>query len=168
MEIYLVMNVLVGTGATTAASSRPAIGRRDWLRTSPDRRSCRRDLVCARQDGPGTPPARDALEQDLRDALDSLMRIEARIRELQALLAAEPLEASLACGAGAQLGATVTLRLPDGEEASYVLVSPAEAAPRRGRLSVASPIGRALVGAKPGDEVVAQTPSGPGGWSSCA
>ena len=34
---------------------------------------------------------------DLRDAVDSLMRIEAGIRELQALLAAaEPLEASLA------------------------------------------------------------------------
>jgi transcription elongation factor GreA len=99
---------------------------------------------------------------DLRDAVDSLMRIEARIRELQALLAAaEPLEASLATGAGAQLGVTVTVRLPDGEEATYVLVSPAEAAPRRGRLSVESPIGRALLGANAGDEVVAQTPSGP-------
>ena len=99
---------------------------------------------------------------DLRDALDSLMRIEGRIGELQALLAAaEPLRASPATGAGAQLGATVTVRLPDGEEATYVLVSPAEAAPRRGRLSVESPIGRALVGAGPGESVVAQTPSGP-------
>ena len=53
------------------------------------------------------------------------------------------------------------MRLPDGEGASYVLVSPAEAAPRRGRLSVESPIGRALVGAGPGESVVAQTPSGP-------
>jgi transcription elongation factor GreA len=98
---------------------------------------------------------------DLRDSVDSLMRIEARIRELHALLAAaEPLEASLTMGAGAQLGATVTVRLPDGEEATYVLVSPAEAAPRRGRLSVESPIGRALVGANSGDDVVAQTPSG--------
>jgi transcription elongation factor GreA len=90
------------------------------------------------------------------------MRIEGRIGELQALLAAaEPLRASPATGAGAQLGATVTVRLPDGEEATYVLVSPAEAAPRRGRLSVESPIGRALVGAGPGESVVAQTPSGP-------
>src|SRR5918912_515636 len=65
---------------------------------------------------------------DLRDALDSLMRIEGRIRELQALLAAaEPLEASPAPGAGVRLGATVTVRLAEGEEASYVLVSPAEA-----------------------------------------
>ena len=99
---------------------------------------------------------------DLRDAVDSFMRIEGRIHELQALLAAaEPLETRPASGAGAQLGATVTVRLPDGEEASYVLVSPAEAAPRRGRLSVESPIGRAPVGAGPGDSVVAQTPSGP-------
>jgi transcription elongation factor GreA len=99
---------------------------------------------------------------DLRDAVESLMRLESRIHELHALLgAAEPLEASPTTGGGAHLGATVSVRLPDGEEATYVLVSPAEAAPRRGRLSVESPIGRALVGAKPGDDVVAQTPSGP-------
>ena len=99
---------------------------------------------------------------DLRDAVDTLMRIETRIHELDALLAtAEPLQAGQTAGSGAQLGATVTVRLPDGEEATYVLVSPAEAAPRRGRLSVESPIGRAPVGAGPGDSVVAQTPSGP-------
>ena len=99
---------------------------------------------------------------DLRDAVDGLMRIEGRIHELQALLAAaEPLETARAPGAAAQLGATVTVRLPDGEEASYVLVSPAEAAPRRGRLSVESPIGRALLNAKPGARVVAETPNGP-------
>jgi Transcription elongation factor, GreA/GreB, C-term len=36
-----------------------------------------------------------------------------------------------------------------------------QAALRRGRLSVESPIGRTLMGAHPDDDVVAQTPSGP-------
>ena len=99
---------------------------------------------------------------DLRDAVESLVRIESRIHELNALLAqAEPLQASRAPGAGAELGATVTVRLQDGEEATYTLVSPAEAAPRRGRLSVESPIGRALLQARPGDHIVAETPNGP-------
>ncbi len=60
-----------------------------------------------------------------------------------------------------RLGATVSVRHEDGEEASYMLVSPAEADPRRGRISEESPIGRALVGRKKDDEVVAETPSGP-------
>jgi transcription elongation GreA/GreB family factor len=107
----------------------------------------------------GSDPAENL---DLRDAIDSLMLVESRIHDLHALLAvAEPLEAGPTGDTGAQLGATVTVRLPDGEEATYVLVSAAEAAPRRGRLSVESPIGRALVGSRPGDEVVAQTPNGP-------
>ena len=99
---------------------------------------------------------------DLRDAVESLVRIENRIHELHALLAAaEPLDTRRSPSDGAELGATVTVRLQDGEEATYVLVSPAEAAPRRGRLSVESPIGRALLSAKPGDRVVAETPNGP-------
>jgi transcription elongation factor GreA len=99
---------------------------------------------------------------DLRDAVESLMRIETRIHELNAVLAAaEPLATRRDPSAGAELGATVTVRLQDGEEATYMLVSPAEAAPRRGRLSVESPIGRALLSTKPGDHVVAETPNGP-------
>src|SRR5919201_1845061 len=89
----------------------------------------------------------------LRDALERLAQIEGRISELRAVLArAEPLEAGADSGR-ARLGATVTIRLSRGEEATYVLVSPQEAAPRRGRLSIESPIGAALVGATVGDEV---------------
>ena len=47
-----------------------------------------------------------------------------------------------------RLGVRVKIRHEDGEEASYMLVSPAEADPRRGRISEESPIGRALVGKK--------------------
>jgi len=98
---------------------------------------------------------------DLRDAMDALALLEGRIGELRALLAAaEPIEAQAADGV-ARLGAKVKIRHEDGEEALYMLVSPAEADPRRGRISEESPIGRALVGRKKDEEVTAETPSGP-------
>ena len=60
-----------------------------------------------------------------------------------------------------RLGARVKIRHEDGEEASYLLVSPAEADPRRGRISEESPIGRVLLGRTKNEEVTADTPRGP-------
>jgi transcription elongation factor GreA len=99
---------------------------------------------------------------DLRDAMDALALLEGRIGELRALLAAaEPIEATPARDGVIRLGARARVRHADGEVAEYLLVSPAEADPRRGRISEESPIGRALVGRKKGEEVTAETPSGP-------
>jgi transcription elongation factor GreA len=99
---------------------------------------------------------------DLRDAMDALALLEGRIGELRALLAAaEPIDMMSARDGVIRLGAKVRIRHADGEEASYLLVSPAEADPRRGRISEESPIGRALVGRKKNEEVTAETPSGP-------
>ncbi len=99
---------------------------------------------------------------DLRDAMDALALLEGRIGELRALLAAaEPVEEASSADGIARLGSRVRVRHADGEEATYTLVSAAEADPRRGRISVESPIGRALVGRKQGETVVAETPSGP-------
>ena len=99
---------------------------------------------------------------DLRDAMDALALLEGRIGELRALLAsAEPIEEGASSDGIVRLGANIKIRPADGEEASYKLVSPAEADPRRGRISEESPIGRALVGRKKDEEVTADTPSGP-------
>jgi transcription elongation factor GreA len=99
---------------------------------------------------------------DLRDAMDALALLEGRIGELRALLAAaEPIDQTASRDGIARLGAKVKVRHADGEEALYMLVSPAEADPRRGRISEESPIGRALVGRKKNEEVTAETPSGP-------
>ena len=99
---------------------------------------------------------------DLRDAMDALALLEGRIGELRALLAsAEPIEDGASSDGIIRLGARIKIRHADGEEASYLLVSPAEADPRRGRISEESPIGRALVGRKKNEEVTADTPSGP-------
>src|SRR5882757_5592471 len=99
---------------------------------------------------------------DLRDAMDALALLEGRIGELRALLAsAEPIEQMATRDGIIRLGTRFKIRHADGEEASYMLVSPAEADPRRGRISEESPIGRALVGKKKNEEVTADTPSGP-------
>jgi transcription elongation factor GreA len=78
--------------------------------------------------------------------------IEARLR--QAVIAVVP-----AAGAGADLGSRITVEI-DGMTDTYTLVGTAEADPSSGRLSVASPVGRALLGAVAGDEVTVETPRG--------
>ena len=57
-------------------------------------------------------------------------------------------------------GSTVHLRELGGETAVYELVMPEDTDPSKGRISTASPIGRALVGKEVGDEVNVPTPSG--------
>ncbi len=58
-------------------------------------------------------------------------------------------------------GITVELEdLDTGEEMQYRLVGPYEADLSQGTISVTSPIGRALIGKEPGDEVEVKTPGG--------
>ena len=59
----------------------------------------------------------------------------------------------------AGFGSKLTLR-EDGREIQYELVMPEDADPDRGLISVASPIGRALIGKEEGDEVSVPTPAG--------
>lgn len=47
-----------------------------------------------------------------------------------------------------------------GKELTYTLVSPSEAAPAEGKISMDSPVGRALQGAKVGQTVKLETPRG--------
>jgi len=58
-------------------------------------------------------------------------------------------------------GATVHLvDVKDGSEARYQIVGEDEADIKSGLLSIGSPIARALIGKKEGDEVEVVTPSG--------
>jgi transcription elongation factor GreA len=77
--------------------------------------------------------------------------LEARLRH--AVIAAPP------AGGGAGIGATVTVEV-DGASTTYVLVGSAESDPGAGRLSIASPVGRALLGATAGAVVEIETPRG--------
>lgn len=58
-------------------------------------------------------------------------------------------------------GRTVLLyNLETDEEIGYQLLGPYESAPEKGKISVNSPIGKALVGREVGDEVKVKTPGG--------
>ena len=58
-------------------------------------------------------------------------------------------------------GAWVTVEHEDGAERTYRLVGPDELDVAAGRISVDAPLGRALLGKRPGDVVLVQRPAGP-------
>ena len=47
-----------------------------------------------------------------------------------------------------------------GEDVEYQLVGPDESDVNGGRISVASPLGRAIIGRRPGDEIILEAPGG--------
>jgi len=58
------------------------------------------------------------------------------------------------------LGCTVTVRNQDGQVEHYTIVGSAEANPNDGKISNESPVGRALLGQRVGDEVQVVVPAG--------
>lgn len=91
---------------------------------------------------------------------DELVYTEARVRDLEQLLAhAEIIEEGSKDGVVA-LGSHVTVRFDDGESDTWVLVSPEEASIPDGRVSTESPVGQALIGTREGDTIAVRTPGG--------
>jgi transcription elongation factor GreA len=89
--------------------------------------------------------------------------IEGRIKELEAALSyAEVIDVSkLNPGSRIVFGATVDLEDPHtGDAVTYQIVGDLEADIKAGRISVSSPVARALVGKNEGDIVEIQAPAG--------
>jgi transcription elongation factor GreA len=88
--------------------------------------------------------------------------IEGRVAELEDIVSrAEVIDASKLSGDVIRFGATVMLAdLDTDEEASYRIVGSHEADIAKGRISVTSPLGRALIGKTLGDTVEVTTPGG--------
>ena len=95
-------------------------------------------------------------------AKDRQGMIEAKIRDLDAKLGlAEVIDPTSLAGDRVKFGATVSLEDVDTEEdLVYQLVGTFEADVAEGRISVESPIGRALMGKELDDEVVIRVPRG--------
>ena len=95
--------------------------------------------------------------EELKDEWASL---DARIHELEQTL--EHAEVIQRDGVSdvVGLGSKVTLRSDDGEEETWILVSPQEANTLDGTISTMSPVGQALVGCRAGDSATVRTPSG--------
>lgn len=94
---------------------------------------------------------------DYESARNEQSFLEGRIQAIQSRVdMAEVAEANTGEG-GAVVGSTVIVE-EDGERLTFTLVGAGEADPTHGRISYASPVGRALMGGRPGDEVVAALP----------
>lgn len=88
-------------------------------------------------------------------------QIEAHIAELEDRLSrAQVIDPTRLSGDKVVFGATVTLLDEDDKEVVYQIVGPYEADAKLGRISYSSPLGKALISRKVGDEVEVVTPSG--------
>jgi transcription elongation factor GreA len=88
--------------------------------------------------------------------------IEGRIAEIEDKIArAQVIDVSKLSGAQVKFGATVSVVDEDTEEqARYQIVGEHEADVRSGKVSIASPIARAMIGKESGDVVEVNTPGG--------
>ena len=87
--------------------------------------------------------------------------IEGRILDLEAIIqSAKVIHPEDMPSDTVQLGSKVTVRHRDGTEELYTVVGSAEASPSEGKISNASPVGKALLGKRAGDEVEFPVPAG--------
>ena len=88
--------------------------------------------------------------------------LEGRIGELEFKIAnADIIETKKLPKDRAVFGSRVVLENIDtGEDVEYQLVGPDESDIEQGRISIASPLGKAILGKRPGDELAVQVPGG--------
>jgi len=87
--------------------------------------------------------------------------VEARIRQLEAILKSAVVTTKKGDSATVILGSTVTLQdLSSNEELRYTLVNPSEASPSKGKLSIDSPTGKALLSRWQGETIAVSAPAG--------
>lgn len=91
---------------------------------------------------------------------------EGRVAEVEGLISrAEVIDISALSGDIVKFGATVTLINEDTEEEKvYQIVGDQEADVKQGKISISSPIARALIGKTIGDSVEVQAPAGTRGY----
>ena len=95
-------------------------------------------------------------------AKDRQSFLEGRISELEFKVAnADVIDPNKLSKDKAIFGCRVCLEnIETGEHVEYQLVGPDESDINQGRISISSPLGKAIIGKKPGDELKLQTPGG--------
>jgi transcription elongation factor GreA len=100
-------------------------------------------------------------------AKDAQGQNEARVADLEDKIArAEIIDPSKLSGTSVKFGATVTLEDEDsGDKVKYKIVGEDEASLREGKISISSPIARALIGKAKGESAEVTTPRGARSYS---
>jgi transcription elongation factor GreA len=108
-----------------------------------------------------------AIDKDFREnapltaARERKAHLDGRIKEIQAILSEAQIISVEAATSRARFGDTVLFRdLSSGREFRYTLVDPREANPSQGKLSVASPLGKAILDKEKGQVVEVAAPAG--------
>ncbi len=89
--------------------------------------------------------------------------VEGRIQELEIILASARVideKEKKEKGGQIQVGSKVTIREDNGGPETYAIVGAAEADPREGKISNESPIGKAILNRRAGEEVSVEAPGG--------
>jgi transcription elongation factor GreA len=98
---------------------------------------------------------------EYHDAKDAQAHLETKILRLRALRDNSVVVETGSSIDAVALGVDVTVRdLDSGREATHTIVSAAESDPADGKLSIDSPLGRALTDARVGDQVTFDAPRG--------
>lgn len=99
---------------------------------------------------------------EYEDAKNEQAFIEGRIQTLEKMLRqARVVEADKQDPTMVHIGSTVTVKdLEDNVEEDYIIVGATEADPMKNRISTESPVGKALMGAKVGQQVEVTAPVG--------
>ena len=111
---------------------------------------------------------RAAADKDFREntpfhaAREERGHVEGRIKELEVALKAatiiqEKKEPAVKSGIGDSI---IVCDLATGEECRYIIVDPREVNPAKGKISLVSPLGKALLGRKDGETVEITVPAG--------
>ena len=94
-------------------------------------------------------------------AKDDAAMLELKIERLRAQLRSAEIVEAASGDEGAGMGSRVTYTdETSGREMTHTLVAEVEASPADGLISIASPVGKSLAGASPGDRCVLETPRG--------
>ena len=108
-----------------------------------------------------------AIDKDFREnaplaaARERKSHLDGRIKEIEAILNQAKIVGEAQHTSRAKFGDTVVLRdSSSGKEFSYTLVDPREANPAKGKLSVASPLGKAILDKEKGQTVEVVAPAG--------
>lgn len=108
-----------------------------------------------------------AADKDFREnaplaaAREQKSHLEGRIKEIESILNQAKIMGEGRDTTTAKLGDTIVLHeSSSGKEFSYTLVDPREANPAKGRLSVASPLGKAILGKQIGQTIEVAAPAG--------
>jgi len=110
---------------------------------------------------------RAAADKDMREnapyhaAKEKLSEVQTRINAIKAQLQASEIVEQTVSTISVGMGSTVAVRdLADNEEMSYTVVGPGEVNARQGKISIQSPMARALLDRTVGDTIEVETPSG--------